>query len=37
MNTAAARSEPSSEPVLAIHVVEPGVRPRAGVLRCKIG
>jgi len=37
MKTAAARPEPLSEPVLAIHVVEPGVRPAANALRCKIG
>lgn len=37
MKTATARFEPLSEPPLAIHVVEPGVRPGAYALRCKIG
>jgi len=37
MKTAAAQSELSSEPWLAIHVVEPGVRPNASAVRCKIG
>ena len=37
MKAAAARSEPLSEPVLAIHVVEPGVRAGTSALRCKIG
>ncbi len=37
MKTAAARPEALSEPVLTIHVVEPGVRPGTSALRCKIG
>jgi hypothetical protein len=37
MKTAAARLEPLAEPELAVHVVEPGVRPGAGAVRCKIG
>jgi 7-cyano-7-deazaguanine synthase in queuosine biosynthesis len=37
MKTAAARSEPLPAPAIAIHVVEPGVRPGANALRCKIG
>jgi hypothetical protein len=37
MRTANRHSEALSEPVLAIHVFEPGVRPNSGSLRCKIG
>src|ERR1041384_610864 len=37
MRTANGHSESLSEPVLAIHVFEPGVRPNSGSLRCKIG
>lgn len=37
MKTATARTQPISEPDLAIHVVEPGVRPGASSVRCKIG
>jgi hypothetical protein len=37
MRPANGRSEPLSESVVAIDVFEPGVRPRAGALRCKIG
>ena len=36
MKTAAAQSELSSE-LLAVHVVEPGVRPRASAVCCKVG
>jgi 7-cyano-7-deazaguanine synthase in queuosine biosynthesis len=37
MKAAAAHSEPVQAPITAIHVVEPGVRPGARALRCKIG
>lgn len=37
MKTATARSEPSQSPVMAVHMVEPGVRPGNSALRCKIG
>ena len=36
MKTADAQSELSSE-LLAVHVVEPGVRPRASAVCCKVG
>jgi hypothetical protein len=37
MNTAAARSIPSPDTAVAIHVAEPGVRTANGFLRCGIG
>ena len=37
MKTAAARTMSSSEPVIVIHVAEPGVCAASSALRCKIG